>query len=109
MSSNQVAIEVRNSEVEKITCYTPGDLERLRGDKARPLSWARIVWVDRSCNPGACGGLVDMWIARECVVDKLAWQHNQVYEIPAVEGTGVCRVKVGDIRDCSANTDPPDE
>ena len=79
----------------------PEPIEWLSAEEAAqlgpvPLTWARIVWVDRSYPFWRT--VLNRWIARPAVEGRVVWEHNHVYLLGGVEG-GWCQVKVGDIRD----------
>lgn len=80
-----------------VDVYHEQDLDRLRAETERSVSWARIVWVDKERSaPIDPGRLLDRWICRDSDGSAVAWLHNQPYGIQW-EGSRVC-VKVADIR-----------
>lgn len=73
----------------------------------QPISWARVVWIDPRHAPEGADRLVNLWLWRPCEGTVVPWMHNYLYivELPG----GNVRVKVGDIRECGWEREPPTE
>lgn len=103
------ATQIESAVADATVCYLPESIEYLKSQGVRRLSWAKIVWVDRSASAEGCAGLFEVWVARPCEGDECAWRHNQLYQVRGSNGLGICRVKVADLRDCSDEMTPPED
>lgn len=80
---------------------------RQAGERASgPLSWARIVWVDRACPDWE--QVLNHWLARPCTDGAVVWEHNRIYVGRGPHGA-LCRFRVGDIRSGAEAPGPPEE
>lgn len=73
----------------------------------KPISWARVVWVDRVKAGDAARRCINRWLCRPCRSGALPWSHNRVYGILDEALGVVIEVKVADIRGCSLIPDQP--